>query len=66
VTPRFRLKERLRLLPIFQTLLAHRIHILRALVTGSAQTVGYITLCGHPLEPGRDLKVSEEEVYLVG
>ena len=22
--------------------------------------------CGHPLEPDRDLKVNEEEVYLVG
>jgi hypothetical protein len=30
-----------------------------------ARNVSYITLCGHPLEPGRDLEVSEEEVYLV-
>ncbi len=31
-----------------------------------ARNVVYITLCGHPLEPDRDLEVSEEEVYLVG
>ena len=30
-----------------------------------ARSVSYITLCGYPLEPGRDLEVSEEEVYLV-
>ena len=70
VTPRFRLKER-PCLAIFQTIIEFIFQTFPIIefvffrLLWPARNVSYITLCGYPLEPDRDLEVSEEEVYLV-
>ena len=70
VTPRFRLKER-PCLAIFQTIIEFIFQTFPIIefvffrLLWPARNVSYITLCGYPLEPDRDLEVSEEEVYIV-